>query len=97
MAITKTWKVETMERDISDGYVNTVIYSVKGVDGSDEKGSFSGEVSFIKPSSLPSDFVAYDSLNETTVLGWVKTIIGTEQVATIEKNVETSTAFAKPF
>jgi len=97
MAITKTWKVETMERDISDGYVNTVIYSVKGVDGSDEKGSFSGEVSFIKPSSLPSDFVAYDSLSETTVLGWVKTIIGTEQVATIEKNVETSTAFAKPF
>ena len=97
MAITKTWKVETMERDISDGYVNTVIYSVKGVDGSDEKGSFAGEVSFIKPSSLPSDFVAYDSLSETTVLGWVKTIIGTEQVATIEKNVETSTAFAKPF
>ena len=97
MAITKTWKVETMERDVSDGYVNTVLYSVKGVDGSEEKGSFSGEVSFIKPSSLPSGFVAYDSLNEATVLGWVKTAVGANQVSTIETAIEYNTAFGKPF
>lgn len=46
MAITKTWEINTMERDITDGYVNTVIYSVKGTDGSEEKGTFTGEVSF---------------------------------------------------
>ena len=27
MAITKTWQVNTMERDISDGHVNKVIYN----------------------------------------------------------------------
>ena len=97
MAITKTWEINTMERDITDGYVNTVIYSVKGTDGSEEKGTFTGEVSFVKPSSLPSDFVAYDSLNEATVLGWVKTSIGSDQVSLIEKSVEDSTAYGKPF
>ena len=105
MAITKTWEVNTMERDITDGYVNTVLYSVKGIDGSEEKGTFTGEVSFVKPSSLPSDFVAYDKLDEATVLGWVKTALGTDEVAAIEKAIEDKiaiintpvTATGKPF
>ena len=73
MAITKTWQVNTMERDLSDGHVNKVIYRVIGKDGDTEKDRATGEVSFTKPSSLPSDFVAYNKLNEATVLGWVKT------------------------
>ena len=97
MAITKTWTVQTMQRDTSDGHVNLIIYSVQGVDGSEEKGQFVGEVSLVKPSSLPSDFVAYDSLDEATVLGWVKTAIGSEQVSAIEKQVENGQAYGKPF
>ena len=88
MAITKTWQVNTMERDISDGHVNKVIYRVKGIDGSEEKDRATGEVNFVKPSSLPSDFVAYDKLDEATVLGWVKTAIGTDEVTAIEKSLE---------
>ena len=88
MAITKTWEVNTMERDLSDGHVNKVIYRVKGIDGETEKDRATGEVNFTKPSSLPSDFVAYDKLDEATVLGWVKTAIGSDGVSAIEKAIE---------
>ena len=105
MAITKTWQVNTMERDISDGHVNKVIYRVIGKDGDTEKDRATGEVNFTKPSSLPSDFVAYDKLDEATVLGWVKTTLGTDEVTAIEKAIEDRiaiintpvTATGKPF
>ena len=105
MAITKTWQVNTMERDLSDGHVNKVIYRVIGKDGDTEKDRATGEVNFTKPSSLPSDFVAYEKLDEATVLGWVKTAIGTDDVAAIEKTLEDNialintpvTATGKPF
>jgi hypothetical protein len=88
MAITKTWEVNTMERDVSDGYVNKVIYRVKGISGSEEKARATGEVNFTKPSSLPSDFVAFAKLDASTVLGWVKTALGTDEVSAIETNLE---------
>tara|TARA_Y100000004_G_scaffold192602_1_gene253442 strand:- start:105 stop:422 length:318 start_codon:yes stop_codon:yes gene_type:complete len=105
MAITKTWQVNTMERDLSDGHVNKVIYRVIGKDGDTEKDRATGEVTFIKPESLPSDFVAYDKLDEATVLGWVKTAIGADEVSAIEKGIENNialintpvTATGKPF
>ena len=105
MAITKTWQVNTMERDISDGHVNKVIYRVIGKDGDTEKDRATGEVNFTKPSSLPSDFIAYEKLDEPAVLGWVKTAIGADEVAAIEKAIEDNiaiintpvTATGKPF
>ena len=33
MTITKTWEVNTLQRELSDGYVNKVIYRVNGTDG----------------------------------------------------------------
>ena len=92
MAITSTWEVNTLERSLSDGFVNKVIYRVKGLDDGTEKTRATGEVNFVKPSSLPSDFVAYDSLNESTVLGWVKTKLDADNagtVAGIETNLTT--------
>ena len=105
MAITKTWQVNTMERDISDGHVNKVIYRVIGKDGDVEKARETGEVNFTKPSSLPSDFKAYDSLDEATVLGWVKAALSVNTVSAIEKFLEDKiallntpvTATGKPF
>ena len=105
MAITKTWQENTMERDLSDGHVNKVIYRVIGKDDDTEKDRATGEVTFTKPSSLPSDFVAYDKLDEAIVLSWVKTAIGTDEVTAIEKAIEDNiaiintpvTATGKPF
>ena len=87
MAVTKTWEINTMERDLSDGYVTKVIYRVKGISGSEEKARRTGEVIYLKPESLPSDFIAFASLNSSTVLGWVKTTLG-DQVAQIETSLE---------
>ena len=88
MSITKTWEINTLERDLSDGYVTKVIYRVKGLSDSEEKARATGEVVFTKPESLPSDFVAYDSLTSSTVLGWVTTSLGSDQVTAIETKLE---------
>ena len=88
MAITKTWEINTLERDLSDGYVTKVIYRVKGLSDSEEKARRTGQIEFTKPESLPSDFVAYDSLTSATVLGWVTTSLGTDQVTAIETALE---------
>ena len=89
MAITKTWEINTLERDLSDGYVTKVIYRVKGLSDSEEKARATGEVVFTKPESgLPSEFIAYDSLTSSTVLGWVTAALGSDQVTAIETDLE---------
>ena len=84
MAITKTWEVNTLERELADGYVKKVIYRVKGIDGSEEKLRATGEVELEKPETL----IPYKDLTESTVLGWVKTKLGTDVTASIEKSLE---------
>ena len=37
MAITASWEVNTLDRDLSDGFVNKVIYRVRGLDDGTEK------------------------------------------------------------
>ena len=84
MAITKTWEVNTLERELADGYVKKVIYRVKGIDGSEEKARATGEVNLEKPETL----IPYKDLTESTVLGWVKTKLGTDEVTRVEKWLE---------
>ena len=84
MAITTTWEINTLEREVADGYVKKAIYRVKGMDGSEEKARFTGEVALEKPKTL----IPYKDLTESTVLGWIKTKLGTENVASIEKTLE---------
>ena len=106
MAIVKTWEVNTLDREIADGYVTKVIYRCKAIDDSDNKEApdsrQTGEVTFTKPGSLPSDFVANDSLNASTCIGWVKTALGTDGVAAVEAAIDAAvatptTAVGKPW
>ena len=87
MAITSSWEVNTMDRDLSDGFVTKVIYRVKGIENGAEKARRTGEVNFVKPSSLPSDFKAYDSLSESDCLTWVKDTLGSDEVTAIETSL----------
>ena len=93
MAITKTWEVNTLERELADGYVKKVIYRVKGIDGKEEKARATGEVELEKPETL----IPYKDLTESKVLEWVKAKLNTEKdqegnpidvVAFIEKSLE---------
>ena len=106
MAIIKTWEVNTMERDISDGHVNKIIYRCKAINDSDNTEApdsrQTGEVNFTKPSSLPSDFKSYESLDAATCISWVKTDLGTDGVAAVEAAIDAAlapatTAVGKPF
>jgi len=84
MAITKTWEINTLERELADGYVKKVIYRVKGIDGGEEKARATGEVELAKPNTL----IPYKDLTESKVLEWVKAKLGTDEVSRVEKMLE---------
>ena len=90
MAITKTWEVNTLQRELADGYVNKVIYRVKGTDGTYETRA-TGEVDLEKPETL----IPYKDLTAETVIGWVKAKLGADQVASIEKAIDNNITLQK--
>jgi len=91
MAISYTWEINEsqMLSNVSNGFISTIVYRVKGMDGSTEKARATGQVEFTEPSSLPSDFVAYDSLTAAKCLEWVKTAVGATEVTAIENGLKT--------
>ena len=94
MAITCTWQINSTQckRDVADGYFSNVVYRVKGMDGTEEKARHTGEIVYIKPESLPSDFIAFDTSKKTpdeaTMLTWVKDSLGSTEVASIEASLK---------
>ena len=97
MAITKTWEIDTLERDPADGFVRNALWVLTGKDGDTITGQRGGSAWFAKPESLPSDFIPYDNLKEATVINWVKAQIGTELCAEWERDVSYETKKGKPF
>jgi len=90
MSITKTWEVNTLQRELADGYVNKVIYRVKGTDGTYST-RVTGEVDLEKPDTL----VPYKDLTHDTVIGWVKAKLGSESVTQIEKAIDDNITLQK--
>ena len=94
MAITFTWEINgtACKRDVADGYYTNVVYRVKGMDGTEEKARHTGEVTYTKPKSLPSEFVAYNESKKTpdsaTMITWVKDALGTDAVSAIETGLK---------
>ncbi len=84
MATTTEWQVNTLQREVADGYVNKVIYRVNGADGTYTFRA-TGEVDLPKPDTL----VAYASLTEETVLGWVKAKLDADNAGTVAQ-IETA-------
>ena len=83
---TKTWQINTLERELADGYVRKAIYRVIGEDGT-YIFTATGNVELPKPDTL----VPYADLTESTVLGWVKAKLDADNagtVAAIETAVE---------
>ena len=80
MTITKTWEVNTLQRELADGYVNKVIYRVKGTDGTYQI-TATGEVDLEKPDTL----IPYKDLTEETVIGWVKAKLEADKADSVVK------------
>ena len=73
-----TWTIATLERDLADGGVTVAHWRVTesetvgtGDDAVTYTASSYGTCGFT-PDASDSGFVAYDSLTEATVLGWVQ-------------------------
>ena len=64
-----TWTIANLERNVADGGVIVAHWRVTEVDG-DYSASSYGTVGFT-PDANADDFVAYDSLTEEVVMGWV--------------------------
>ena len=94
MAITSTWEINgtACKRDVADGYFTNVVYRVKGMDGTEEKARHTGEVTYTKPESLPSEFIAFDESKKTpdsaTMITWVKDALGTDAVTALEADIK---------
>jgi len=65
-----TWTISTLERELSDGGVIVAHWRATAVDG-DFSASNYGTVGFT-PDPSASGFIAYDSLTEADVIGWVQ-------------------------
>ena len=69
MAATFEWTVAELERNLADGGVTVAHWRCNAADG-DYNASRYGTCGFTPDASAPG-FVAYDSLTQATVLGWV--------------------------
>ena len=86
---TFTWKVANLERNVADGKVYTVHYTVNAlsdqVDPNSESGGFFSAGAYGSVGLDGEVSVEFGSLTEEVVVGWVKeTLGGEEKVAEIE-------------
>ena len=72
MAQTTIWRIEDMKHNVSTGGVITVYWkcNVQDNDNKDCNATEGGKLR-LKPDASASDFIAYDSLKESDVLGWI--------------------------
>ena len=87
MADTYTWSINTLDRELSDGVVDTVHWTVSASRPNGEEEAYTassyGSVS-LEGSAGESGFIAYDDLTEDTCIGWVKDSLGDETVEATE-------------
>jgi cytochrome c1 len=68
-----TWTISTLERELSDGGVVIAHWRATAVDGDFSASSY-GTCGFT-PDPSASGFIAYDSLTEEDVIGWVQAAV----------------------
>ena len=85
---TFTWSINTLERELADGYVFVAHYSVSAVsstldpEGNPYRQGAYGSVPLERPDG---DLIPFENLTQDQVIGWVKAKLGgDEKVAEIE-------------
>ena len=99
-----TWTITNMEytNDSDKGVVHAA-WSASDSDG-DHTGTVSGMESYT-PDASAEGYVAWDSLDEATVVGWVKETLGADECTRVEgkvadqitKSKTPPTSWGKPF
>jgi hypothetical protein len=80
-------KIVQVERALPDGVVMTAHWNASKTDGEFTASAY-GSIGL--PAKDPSDptFVAYEDITEAQVIEWVKAVMGEEQVAALEANLD---------
>ena len=77
MSTTFEWNIANLERETADGFVFVVHYTVSASNDAYSASAY-GSVGLERPETL----IAYDSLTEEQVIGWVKAAIGGDEKVT---------------
>lgn len=81
MAITYNWGISQLERQLADGIVYTVHYTISADDGTYASSAY-GSLGLEAPEKDKA--IPYAQLTPEIVTGWVKDKFGAEKVAEIE-------------
>ena len=82
-----TWTISTLERELSDGGVVVAHWRATAVDGDFSASSY-GTCGFT-PDASAAGFIAFDSLTEADVLGWVQAEVDKDAIeASLAANIE---------
>ena len=74
MAISYTWTIDTVDRTIANGGINTIHWRCNAVDGDHSVGSY-GAVG-CTPDPDATDFIAYADVTEANCIAWVQADVG---------------------
>ena len=86
MSTSYSWKVNNLERTVVDGVVYVVHYSVSAADDTYQAGAY-GSVGLDAPVEGYT-VIPYADLTEEVVVGWVKSMLGAEQVTSVEAQLQ---------
>jgi len=95
MADTYSWKVATLDREISNGSVYTVHYTVSASRTNPSEGEedyTAGSYGSVGVTGDPSaaGFIPYADLKEGNCIDWVKEDLGSEAVSSIESSISSN-------
>ena len=92
MSDTYTWSVSNLDRELSNGSVNNVHWTLSAtrpnpnVSGESYSASLYGSQGFTADPSA-SGFIPYDQLTEAVCIGWVQDSFGSEAVTAMESGL----------
>lgn len=86
MTLTPNWRITDLIHDLSDGFVSKVYYVVEITyeqDGTSHVHTNSYEIILERPETL----IPYTDLTNDIVTGWIKSLIGSETITSIEESL----------
>jgi hypothetical protein len=86
------WKISTLDRNTSDGFVQTVHWTASQINGDFTASTYS-TASFNKKDGI--NYVPYAELTEAAVIGWVQSVLGAEGVAAVDASLAAQIAEQK--
>tara|TARA_R100000654_G_C2680379_1_gene127223 strand:+ start:1665 stop:1967 length:303 start_codon:yes stop_codon:yes gene_type:complete len=84
MAVSYTWTIPIVERNLSDGGITLIHWTCTGVDG-DYSRSMSGTTAH-SPDADADGFISYDKVTEENCITWAKSQIDVSNIETAIKD-----------